>query len=332
VTDLRIGVIGAGQWGWNLVRNTFEMGMLRSVCDSDAGVRERVRAEFPGVEAVGEPSDLIASSLDAVIIAAPAKDHERLALEAIGAGRHVFIEKPLALNIEGGERIVELARQRNVVAFVGHLLLYHPAIAELLAAVRRGDIGEALHVRSRRLGMGRLRSDENVWWSFAPHDVSLTLAVFEDEPINATSMQFGVTDSSLCDFAYADLIFRRGRSAHIEVGWLDPMKSSRLDVFGTRGALHFEDSRAGARLQRSAFQVTERSGGLRALAAEPPADLPFEKAEPLRRELEAFIDTILSGKAPPSTAADGVKVLRALHLAEANVRRIDRQPAPVGAV
>jgi UDP-2-acetamido-3-amino-2,3-dideoxy-glucuronate N-acetyltransferase len=326
---VRLGVIGAGQWGWNLVRNAADLGVLRAVCDSDAAVRARVSTAYSGVAVLELPADLIASRLDGVVIAAPARTHECLALQAINAGCHVFVEKPLALTVEGGERIAEAARRRGVVAFVGHLLLYHPAIVALLAHIRAGAVGEVMHMRSRRLSMGRLRSDENVWWSFAPHDVALMLAIFDDEPLQASSTQLTLTMRDICDFAYADFQFEGGRSAHIEASWLDPLKSSRLDVFGSTGALHFEDSRSGALLRQSGYHATLGDDGRRALETRQPVDVPYEAAEPLRRELEAFLHAVRSGDPATTSAESALGVLRALRLAETNAVRVEREGSEV---
>jgi len=196
---------------------------------------------------------LIASpQIDAVVIAAPAKMHADLSLRAIAAGKHVFVEKPLALDVEDARRIVDAAAAAKRTLFVGHVLLYHPGIKALLGAIESGKIGAVRHLRSRRLSWGRLRAHENVWWSFAPHDVALTLAVMNDEPIALARSESAFVRSGIADFVYADYTFAGGRSAHIEVSWLDPDKSSRVDVFGSEGTLTFVDSREGAQLSVTA--------------------------------------------------------------------------------
>ncbi len=164
------------------------------------------------------------------------------------AGKHVFVEKPLALGVEDAQRVVDAAEAAGVTLFVGHVLLYHPAVRQLIDCACAGKIGRVRHLRSRRLSWGRLRAQENVWWSFAPHDCALMIEIMQDAPVNATGWLSAYVRPGFGDFAYADFAFADGRSAHIEVSWLDPDKSSRIDVFGSEGTLTFIDSREGGTL------------------------------------------------------------------------------------
>ncbi|MBV8244593.1 MAG: Gfo/Idh/MocA family oxidoreductase, partial [Candidatus Eremiobacteraeota bacterium] len=243
-----LGLIGAGYWGSNLLRNAAAMGCLRAVCDRSEEIRARVRAQFPALEVYAEVECLLDSEIDAVVIAAPAQEHAELAIRALERGKHVFVEKPLALSLSDGRAIVESGKHRGLIVFVGHLLLYHPAIRELLRAVRDGAIGEVRHLRARRVSLGKVRSHEDVWWSFAPHDVAVMLEILAEEPVSARGALSSFTQPPLADFAYADFAFPRGKTAHLEVSWLDPQKNQRLDVFGSRGVLTFEDARTGSAL------------------------------------------------------------------------------------
>jgi UDP-2-acetamido-3-amino-2,3-dideoxy-glucuronate N-acetyltransferase len=303
----RVGVAGAGNWGTKLLRNCADTGVLHAVYDPDLARLAEVRRQFPNVATAASFSGLV-SAVDAVVIAAPAPLHTDLALEAIGAGRHVLIEKPLALNSEDARRIVEAADRKGVRAIVGHVLLYHPAIGALLEQVEAGSIGSVRHVRSRRLNLGRIRDHESVWWSFAPHDVALVLAVLGEGPVRASAAMECLRETPLADFAYADLEFPSGASAHIEVSWLDPNRSSRLDVFGTAGLLSFEDSRSGASLMRRTIRVTPE---LETCSGEPEL-LPFASGEPLRLELEAFLAAASDGRPTPTDARHGAEVVRVL--------------------
>ncbi len=240
----RVGVIGAGYWGAKLVRNCHQLGVLAAVCDTELRALNEVRTKYPGTALFCEPQAMLEhAKLDAVVIAAPAPAHATLALWAIAAGKHVFVEKPLALSVEEAQEVVEAAERAGVTLFVGHVLLYHPAVSALLACVNQGRVGRVRHLRSRRLSWGRLRAHENVWWSFAPHDCALMIEIMKDAPVNATGWVSAYVRPGLGDFAYADFAFADGRSAHIEVSWLDPDKSSRIDVFGSEGTLTFVDSR-----------------------------------------------------------------------------------------
>ncbi len=311
----RIGVIGAGYWGEKLVRVCAELGVLAAVCDADTERLRSVTATYKDVMVFRDPDMLLQSDVDAVVIASPADTHAKLALAAICHGKQVFVEKPLAMTVDDAVEIARLARSFQRLVFVGHLLLYHPGITALLSALRDGRIGKLLHVRSRRLSLGRVRTQENVWWSFAPHDVALMLAIFDEFPIAARAQHHGHVVPGVSDFAYVDYLFGSGRSAHIEVGWLDANKSSRVDVFGTEGILSFEDSRSGGQLTLTPCGA-RLNDNVAQTWSEAPISIPFEKAEPLKAEMLAFLHAIQTQKIPPTDVREGVEVVRALALAD----------------
>jgi len=313
---VRAGVAGAGYWGDNLVRNAHELGILTAVCDPTPSIVARVRERYPHIAVFGDFEELLRAPIDAVIIAAPAHLHAPLALRAIAAGKHVFIEKPLALSVEDGEAIEHTAQRAGVVAFVGHLLLYHPALRRLLELVESGRIGDVWHVRSRRLNLGKLRAHESVWWSFAPHDIAVMLEILKSTPTAVRASYSGHLNDAICDAAYADFSFASGTSAHIEVGWLDPGKNQRLDVFGTEGVITFEDARSGAALRLTPCGARRNAEETLELWREDAVDVPFEHGEPLRLELEAFCDAVVTGREPLTGAREGVEVLRALTMAD----------------
>jgi predicted dehydrogenase len=319
-------VIGAGYWGKNLVRVCAELGVLAGICDASPATLEALRREYPGVLTSGEPSRLIEGPFDAIVIAAPAEQHCELALAALAAGKHVFVEKPLALTVADGESVAAAAERAERVVFVGHLLIYHPAVRRLRAAIAEGAIGPVWHVRSRRLSFGKLRATESVWWSFAPHDLALAVAIFGSAPLQASAAQAGRLRPEVWDAAYGDFVFPENRSAHIEVSWLDPNKSQRLDVFGANGVLTFEDSRDGAKLVLTPCGAREEASGSHELWRMPPRDLSFEAGEPLRAEMEAFLAAAESGTPPETDARHGVDVLRALTMADAAALRSAQCP------
>ncbi|MGZ3517222.1 MAG: Gfo/Idh/MocA family protein [Vulcanimicrobiaceae bacterium] len=317
----RIGIIGAGYWGANLIRNCFQMGVLEAVCDSSLRALDSVRSTYEGVKIFCDVDAMLANAaIDAVIIAAPAPAHADLAIRAIAAGKHVFVEKPLALAIHDAERVVAAAEAAKLRLFVGHVLLYHPAVLKLLELVEAGRIGRVRHLRSRRLSWGRLRSQENVWWSFAPHDCALMLAVMRAEPVTAHGVQSAYVRPDIGDFAYADFRFEDGRSAHIEVSWLDPDKSSRIDVFGSEGTLTFIDSREGAKLFLTPCGDRPDSHGQPELWRGDQEEVALPSGEPLRLELEAFCSAITGSAHFPTEGREGLAVVRALAM-------VDQQPA-----
>ena len=319
--DIRIGVVGAGYWGPNLIRNCAQLGLLDCVCDADERARTSVRQSHPRVAITTKFEDLLARPVDAVMIAAPAQFHASMCLKAIAAGKHVFVEKPLALTVEDGERIASAAEAAGVVAFVGHVLLYHPAVKKLRSLVAEGIIGDVWHVRSRRLNLGKLRSHENVWWSFAPHDLALTIAIMGEEPSRAHSAQTCARGTDISDIAYADFEFSSGRSAHVEVCWLDPERSARMDVFGATGVITLTDSRKGSSLVVRPVSVSNDEHGRPVAVRGEERSIDFEGEEPLRAEILAFLDSILTGKPAETTARKGVAVLRALAMADEVAQR-----------
>lgn len=313
----RIGVVGAGAWGRNIVRNCADAGVLSAICDQDASGLTGLASEHPGVKFSDDYERFLEFPIDAVVIATPACRHAEMALAAIERRKHVFVEKPFALCADDANAIVTRADSQGVRTFAGHLLLYHPAIDEIRRHVSDGAIGELRHVRSRRLGFGRVRDFENVWWSFAPHDVAVMLALTGATPIGCTSNAVTVTTSAIADFCYADYRFAGGVSAHVEVGWLDPVRSHRLDVVGTRGTLTFADSRDGANLTLYTREIVSGPQGRREARMCDVVPIPIEHVEPLRAEIDAFIASIETGVPAVTAGRSAVEVTAALAMAEA---------------
>ena len=310
---LRIGVAGAGAWGMNVVRACAEQGVLAAVCDGDLHPLEAVRSRYPGARVYCDYDSMLRlGKLDAVAIASPARFHADMALAAIAAGLDALVEKPLALNVEDAVRVVDAAREAERKLCVGHVLLYHPGVRAMLDAIARGAIGAVRHVRSRRLSWGRLRSYEDVWWSFAPHDVALILEIFGEEPEAAASASSAYVRPHIADIAHADFTFSGGRSAHVEVSWIDVDKGSRIDAFGERGVLSFEDRREGARLTLTPCGDRLNGNGEPELWREDAREIEVPPGEPLALEIAAFCRAVRGGRMPPTHGDEGLAVVRAL--------------------
>lgn len=306
--------MGAGYWGPNLIRNAADLGVLDSVCDADPSALAPVRAGYPQAFVTTDFAELLRRPLDGVIIAAPAHLHAPMAMQALAARKHVFVEKPLALTTEQGEEVARAARAAGRQVFVGHLLLYHPAVKKMRALIGAGDIGDVYHVRSRRLSLGKLRRHETVWWSFAPHDVAVVLALMGEEPVAVSAAQTAFRSPKMSDVAYADFQFSGGRTAHIEVCWLDPQKSARLDVFGSAGVLTLEDSRQGTSLRLTRCGVSPDNA--LAVWRNEPEPIPIETIEPLKAELQAFLKSMATGQPSETDAEEGLAVIRSLKMAD----------------
>jgi UDP-2-acetamido-3-amino-2,3-dideoxy-glucuronate N-acetyltransferase len=255
-------------------------------------------------------SMLSLAKIDAVAIAAPAQMHAQLALRAIEAGLDVFVEKPLALGVADAQRVVDAAREAGRKLVVGHVLLYHPAVRTMLKMIGEGRIGQVRHLRSRRLSWGRLRSYEDVWWSFAPHDVAVMLEVFGEEPSAVSCDASAFIRPHIADVTYADFRFSTGRSAHIEVAWIDPDKGMRLDVFGSTGVLTFSENAEGSKLVLTPCGDRLNARGDAELYREPVRAIDVPEGEPLQIELEAFCRTVRGGRLPPTHGDEALAVVR----------------------
>jgi UDP-2-acetamido-3-amino-2,3-dideoxy-glucuronate N-acetyltransferase len=317
----KIGVIGAGRWGRNIVRVCDQLGVLDSICEANEAALSAVAVDYPNANLEFEIASLLERDIDAVAIAAPPVVHAELALRAIAAGKHVFIEKPLAMTIDDAAAVVRAAQAREVVLFVGHLLLYHPAVQRMIELIHEGAIGGVRHVRSRRLSWGTLRSNENVWWSFAPHDISLSLEIFGEQPQKVTGSLAAFVQPQIADFAYADLTFTRRRSAHIETSWLDPDKASRLDVFGETGVLRLIDSREGASLTLTPCGTRYNDFERPELWRDEPRDVAFTPTEPLTAEIQAFVEAVENGTRPITDGENGLAVVKVLSMLGSRARR-----------
>lgn len=320
-------VIGAGYWGRNLVRVMNELGALRAIVDPVLG-----QESFPGIDVAMHHSDdlsqVLADTLvTAVVIATPAATHGALARQCLEAGKHCFVEKPLALDLPEAQRLVELAKDRGVVLMVGHLLQYHTAFERLRAMVAEGVLGRLQYLYSNRLNLGKFRREENALWSFAPHDISMILSLVGEEPKVVSATGSSYLRPGVADVTTTHLSFPGGARAHIFVSWLHPVKEQKLVVVGDRGMTVFDDRQPWeSKLMLYRHEVSWRDGLPEPAPAVGEAVL-LKQSEPLRRECQHFLDVVISGGQPKTDGAEGVRVLRVLGAAQ---RSLDVGGQPVG--
>ena len=237
-----IGVVGFGHWGKNLVRNFHELGTLKFVCDLDKKKLSSVYETYPDVGVTDDYRKLLQmEEIDAIVIASTAGQHAWMAQAALNAGKDVFVEKPLALRYEDGAKLVKLAARTNKILFVGHLLEYHPAILKLRALVDSGELGRIQYIYSNRLNLGRVRREENILWSFAPHDIAVILRLIGDLPFEITATGGAYLQPNIADVTVTNLLFDKEVRAHIFVSWLHPYKEHRLVVIGSTKMACFND-------------------------------------------------------------------------------------------
>ena len=325
----RVAVVGCGHWGRNLVRNFRELGALAAVHDPEPSTA-RSMAEQHGVPAYSSADLLAEGSITAVAIAAPAAMHYSLASQALAAGKHVFVEKPLALELPEAEELCSLAAAGGRTLMVGHLLQYHPAFLKLKDMVRRGELGRLQYLYSNRLNLGRVRREENILWSFAPHDISMILSLVGDEPDEVSAVGAAYLHKTIADLTTTHLSFPGGEQAHIYVSWLHPFKEQKLVLVGDRAMAVFDDGQPWAtKLRLYPHRIDWRDGKPQAAKADAVA-VPLDEAEPLRLECRHFLDCIAKRERPRTDGPEGLRVLRVLQAAQRSMdrgRAVRHQPA-----
>lgn len=306
-----LAVVGCGYWGKNLARNFAELGALRAIIDLDPEAAS-AQAAANNVEAMTLERALEDKEIKSVAIAAPAELHHSLTLRCLAAGKHVYVEKPLALSIADGEQMRDAAKDAGLTLMVGHLLQYHPVFVTLRDMVRRGDFGKLRYVYSHRLSMGKFRIEEDAFWSLAPHDVSMILALFESMPIEVRGGGLDFITPNVADEARLDMVFEGGARAHVFASWLHPFKEQRLVVVGEKKMAVFDDTRPWAEklaLYEHAVDMT------REVPAPVKADVKYAvvpEGEPLKSECAHFLDCVRDGKEPFTDAEEALRVLSIL--------------------
>ena len=308
----RIAVVGNGYWGKNLVRNFFDLGVLRTVCDGNPLVETSIRDKYPKVGFCEDYERILLDpEIRGVVLATPATTHFALAKRAICAGKDVFVEKPLSLNVAEGEELIDLADRCGCVLMVGHILQYHPAVRKLKQLIDSGALGRIEYIYSNRLNMGKIRAEENILWSFAPHDISVLLGMLGEDPLSASCEGGYYLSQDVADVTLSQFSFANGVRAHIFVSWLHPFKEQRLVVVGSEKMAVFDDT-ASEKLVLYQHRVEWRNRIPNAVKAAGEA-IPLENSEPLRNECLEFLECMESRRAPLSDGREGLRVLRVLN-------------------
>ncbi len=316
----RVAIFGCGSWGRNLVRNFHALGALAAVADPSAEARAEVQTSCPGVPFHADIQALLADpSIPAVVVATPAATHHDVARRALLAGKDVFVEKPLAMTVGEGEEPVRLAHERGRVLMVGHLLAYHPAVIALKDLVDRGDMGRLQYAYSHRLNLGKIRTEENILWSFAPHDISVLLLLLGEMPSEVSAQGWNILSRGVADVTVTTMRFASGVGAHVFVSWLNPFKEHRLVVVGDRKMAVFDDTEAKDKLVLYPHHIDwiDRQPVPRKEAGEV---VPIAAHEPLRAECEHFLEC-LQTRATPRT--DGTSALQVLEVLAASQRSME---------
>lgn len=306
---------GCGYWGKNIVRNLRDLGALAGIVeDSEAG-RARARELAPETEFFSTLAEgLAATGASAVAVATPASTHFRLVAEALSAGRDVFCEKPLALRFREGAALVRQAAAGDRILMVGHLLEYHPAIRRLRELVDSGELGDLRYLYSNRLNLGKIRQEENILWSFAPHDIAIALRLAGDTPFQVVATGGAYVTPNVYDATVTQLLFDEGVRAHIFVSWLHPFKEQRLVVVGSRKMVVWDD--VGKSLLLYDQRVDMSPDGVPTPVKAEPVAVDYPPDEPLRLQMQAFLDALGTRQPPLTSGESALEVLRVLEAAE----------------
>jgi UDP-2-acetamido-3-amino-2,3-dideoxy-glucuronate N-acetyltransferase len=307
-----IAVIGTGYWGKNLVRNFAELGVLHTVCDTNHALLEGVRDRWPYVRTSAALTEVLHDDeIDAVAIATPAALHYSLAKAALHAGKDVFVEKPLALTAVEGEELTALSQRLGRVLMVGHLLEYHPAVLALKRLIDAGTLGKVQYIYSNRLNLGKIRREENILWSFAPHDISVILLLLNEMPLRVASHGASYLHQRIADVTVSTLEFASGVSAHVFVSWLHPYKEQKLIVVGDQQMACFDDTVSEGKLTVFPHHIQWIDRIPIAQKAQGEV-VEIPNVEPLRAECQHFIDSVVQRTTPRTDGMNGVRVLRVL--------------------
>ena len=306
-----IAVVGCGHWGKNLIRNFYELGALASIFDPNIEIAEHYSKQY-SVQNHSFSVIINDSNIEGVVLAVPAKHHAAMAIDAMKKGKHVFVEKPLAMNEAEATLMIKTAKENKVQLMVGHLLQYHPVFQKVKEIALDGEIGEINYIYSNRLSFGKVRTEEDVIWSFAPHDISMILSLANQEPEFITAHSTAMLQDNIADTATIHITFKSGLKSHISVSWLHPYKEQRLVVIGKKAMLVFDDTKPWNEklfIQRYQAEINQGSPNLK------KDDLEFIKViedEPLKNECQHFIDIVQNNIMPLTDEHEGLKVLKVL--------------------
>lgn len=320
-------VVGMGYWGKNLVRDFDKLGVLKAVCDSRPEVGALCREQYPdAVYSASYEVILNDASIRAVALATPALTHFDLARRALLAGKDVFVEKPMAVTTRDGEELIQTAEQNQRILMVGHILRFHPAVRKLTELVSSGALGKIQYLYSNRLNIGKIRTEENILWSFAPHDISVMLHLLDEMPDRVWCEGGNYLNRAVSDVTLSHFEFPSGVRAHIFVSWLHPFKEQRLVVVGSEKMAVFDDT-AEHKLVLYPHKVEWKNRIPTAVKADAER-VALESAQPLYLQCAHFVECIRKRQAPETDGAEGLRVLRVLEACQVSLTRRDGDAAP----
>jgi predicted dehydrogenase len=321
-----VAVVGAGYWGKNLVRAFTSLGRLRAVCDPSPEALARAGRQAPSARPVADFADLLRDpEIGAVVLASPARLHASQALEALAAGKDVFVEKPMALSADDARAVRERAEANGRVVMVGHLMLYHAGVEHLLALARAGELGRIYYLYALRVNLGKLRTDENALWSFGPHDLAVILELVGHEPESVSARGECYLQERVEDVVFVNLHFPDRTMAQVQLSWLDPRKERRLTVVGSRRMAVLDDTAPHEvlRIYDKGFDRPPEYGSFGEFLTLRDGDVHIPRIdlkEPLLAECAHFVHCVDTRAEPRTSAAHGERVVRILEAAQQSLQ------------
>lgn len=329
----RVAVVGSGYWGQNLVRNFHGLHSLAAICDKDESRRRDFQEQYPDCQIFDSYAEVLRDdTIKAVAIATPAESHGDLVREALLAGKDVYVEKPLCLDVPTGEALVALAREKGRILMVGHLLWYHPAVLKLKALIETGELGRIQYVYSNRLNLGKIRREENILWSFAPHDISVILGLLGEMPDAVQSQGGNYLHQQIADVTVSLLSFPSGIKAHIFVSWLHPFKEQKLVVVGERKMAVFNDVEPKDKLMLYPHSI-EWKNQIPVASKAQAEPVAIDSWEPLRAECLHFLECVETRERPRTDGEEALRVLTVLQQCQQSLesQRPPDAPSPSAA-
>ena len=325
---IKVSLVGIGTWGWNHLRTwaTLEDVELKWVCDLDEGRLNRAKRFYPNISITTDFESAL-EGVDAIVIATSSFNHYKLARRALSKGLHVFVEKPMSHSFRDASELVELSEKVNRTFMVGHLLLYHPAILKLRDIILSGELGEVYYLYSQRLNLGRIRTDENVVLSLAPHDISVANFIIPGNPLRVSARGHSYVTKNIEDVAFITIEYENGVLVHIHISWLDPRKVRTLVVVGSEKMAVFDDMEPEEKLRiydkgviKSPFTSVELPPGVIAVRYGDIHSPRVPMKEPLREEAKHFVECIENGKKPRTDGRSGLEVMAIIESAMESIK------------
>jgi len=328
MNKIKIGVVGAGSWGPNLIRNfnSLKDCVLAFVVDSSSKAREKVSLLYPNIVVKSNIEDILNNEeLKAVVVGTSAPSHYTLAKKALNAGKDVYVEKPLTLSSVESQELIDIAFENQLILMVGHLLLYHPGVNYLKKIIKDGELGEIYYIYTSRVNLGKVRDNENAFWSFAPHDISVILHLIEENPISVSSTGAAFINPDIEDVVFTTLHFKSGKTAQIHVSWLDPHKIRKTTVVGSKKMAVFNDA-----IPTENLRIYDKGVDYKPGIADYMQSLTLRfgdihipkipQGEPLKIECQHFIDCVRDRKQPISDGKNGLEVVKILEAATKSLK------------